>query len=145
MKVREIMSRDPVCCIADETAQSVASKMCENNVGSIPVVTDLNSKKLTGIVTDRDLCCTIIAQGLDSKSTKIRPFVHNSPVSCRADDDLAGCERAMQQHQIRRIPVVDDQGRCIGIVAQADVALAVDAQQVQKTVAEISRTRPVKG
>ena len=144
MKVREIMSRDPVCCVPEETAQNVASKMCEHNVGSFPVVSDWDSKKLVGIVTDRDLCCTIITQGLDAKTTKVRPFIHQKPVSCRPDHDLENCEQAMQQHQIRRIPVVDDQGACIGMVAQADIALAVGPKDVQKTVAEISRTRPVK-
>ena len=144
MKVREIMSRDPVCCVPEDTVQSVASKMCENNIGSLPVVSDRDSKKLLGIVTDRDLCCTIIAQGLDATTTKVRPFMHDKPVTCRPDHDVENCEKAMQEHQIRRIPVVDDRGCCIGMVAQADIALAVGAKDVHKTVAEISRTRPAK-
>ena len=63
--------------------------------------------------------------------------------TCGPDEDLERCERAMQKHQVRRIPVVDQQGRCIGIVAQADIALALDPQHVYQTVSEISRTRAV--
>ncbi len=63
MKIREVMTPDPVCCVPGDTAQSVAKIMCEHNVGSIPVVVDQQSRKLTGIITDRDLCCSIIAKG----------------------------------------------------------------------------------
>ncbi len=142
MNVREVMTSNPVCCLPEDTAQTVARTMCESNVGSVPIVTDRESRKLTGIVTDRDLCCTIIAQGLDPAST-VRPFMRENPVACRPDEDLESCERAMQKHQVRRIPVIDQQGRCIGIVAQADIALALDPQHVYQTVAEISRKRAV--
>src|SRR5207245_9338820 len=66
MNVREVMTSDPVCCVPGDTAQSVAKIICEHNVGSIPVVTDQQSRKLTGIITDRDLSWSIIAQPLDA-------------------------------------------------------------------------------
>lgn len=141
MNVQEIMTPNPVCCLPEDTAQTVASIMCQFSVGSVPVVSDRNSEKLTGMVTDRDLCCTVIAQGLDPATTAIRPFMHDSPVSCRPNESLESCERKMQKHQVRRIPVTDEQGRCIGIVAQADLALSDNSQRVHQTVAEISRTR----
>src|SRR5215472_4501889 len=65
MKVKDVMTRNPVCCVPGDTAQRVAKIMCEHNVGSIPVVVDQQSQKLTGIITDRDLCCSIVAEGLD--------------------------------------------------------------------------------
>ena len=141
MNVREIMTPNPVCCLPEDSAQTVESIMCQYNIGSVPVVSDRNSEKLAGIVTDRDLCCTIVAQGLDPATTAIRPFMHDNPVSCRPDETLESCERTMQKHQIRRIPVTDERGRCIGIVAQADLALSHDPQHVHQTIAEISRTR----
>lgn len=140
MNVREVMSSNPVCCLPEDTAQTVARQMCQSNVGSIPIMSDRQSKKLTGIVTDRDLCCSVIAQGLDPATTPIREHMRKNPVACRPDDSLESCEQAMQRHQVRRIPVVDEQGRCVGIVAQADVALNRGPQQVSKTVAEISRS-----
>ena len=139
MTVREVMTPNPVCCVPGDTTQSVAKIMCEHNVGSMPVVVDQQSRKLTGIITDRDLCCSIIAQGLDPKNTTIQKYMRQNPVACRDGEDLDGCEQAMQQHQIRRIPVVDGDGRCIGIVAQADLALKDRPEKVSKTVADISR------
>ena len=143
MTVREVMTPNPVCCVPGDTAQSVAKMMCEHNVGSMPVVVDQQSRKLSGIITDRDLCCSIIAQGLDPKNTTIQKYMHQNPVACRDGENLDGCEQAMQQHQIRRIPVVDGDGRCIGIVAQADLALKDRPEKVSKTVADISRPQHI--
>lgn len=139
MKVKEAMTANPVCCVPSDTAQQVAKVMCDQNVGSIPVVKDQQTRELAGIITDRDLCCTVVAQGLDPKSTQIQQYMRQSPVSCREDEDLSNCEKSMQSHQIRRIPVVDNKGCCIGIVSQADLALKDKPDRVSKTVAEISR------
>jgi CBS domain-containing protein len=138
MKVREVMSSNLVCCLPSDTAQKVAGILCEQNIGSVPVVEDQQSRKLIGIITDRDLCCSVVAKGLDPKSTPIEKFVSLNPVTCRVDENLEKCERAMQEHQIRRIPVVAE-GRCIGIVSQADLALKEKPEKVSKTVAEVSR------
>ena len=140
MKIREIMSMNPACCTAEDSAQNVAEMMCELNVGSIPVVADQQSRTLVGMITDRDLCCSVLAHGLDSKTTRIREFVTYSPVSCREGENIDRCERWMQEHQIRRIPVVDSQNRVIGIVAQADLALKEKPGKVHKTVAAISKS-----
>jgi len=139
MQVKEVMTPDPACCVPGDTAQNVAIIMCEHNVGSVPVVVDQQSRKLTGIITDRDLCCSIIAQGLDPKTTPIQQYMRQNPVACHDGENLDGCERAMQKHQIRRIPVVDADGRCIGIVSQADIALKEKPEKVSKTVSEISK------
>ena len=66
MKTREVMSENPVCCLPN--AQAVARMMCEQNIGLIPVVSDQQSKRLLGVITDRDLCCSIVARGLDAKT-----------------------------------------------------------------------------
>jgi len=139
MKVREIMSSNAVCCLPSDTAQTVARLMRERNVGSIPVVSDQQSKKLIGMVTDRDLCVGIVADGLDPKTTRVEKFLTAHPVSCREGENVENCERAMQERQVRRIPVVDAEDRVIGIVAQADLALKEKPDRVHKTVAEISR------
>lgn len=114
--------------------------MCDLNVGSLPVVADHQSHTLVGMITDRDLCCSVLAQGLDSK-TMIQDFIAYSPVSCREGENIDRCERVMQEHQIRRVPVVDGENRVIGIVAQADLALKDKPEKVHKTVAEISKSR----
>ena len=114
--------------------------MCDQNVGSIPVVTDQESRKLVGIITDRDLCCSVIADALDPKITAIEKFMTLNPITCRDAENIENCERLMQEHQIRRMPIVDGDGRVIGIVAQADLALKEKPDRVSKTVAEISKT-----
>ena len=143
MKVKEIMSVNPACCTPDDSAQNVAKMMCDLNVGSIPVVADHQSRSLIGIITDRDLCCRVLAHGLDGKSTPIQEFITYNPAICRDGENVGNCERLMQEHQVRRIPVVDKENQVIGIVAQADLALKDKPERVHKTVAEISKnTRP---
>jgi CBS domain-containing protein len=142
MKVREIMTREPVCCTPEDTAQKVAGILRDQNIGSVPVVLDQQSRTLLGMITDRDLSCTVVADGLDPKSTRIEKMISLSPVSCRDGENIDACERLMQEHQIRRIPVVDGEGRCIGIVSQADLALLEKPEKVAKTVTEISRPAP---
>jgi CBS domain-containing protein len=139
MKVREVMTNDPVCCLASDKAQRVAQTMRDHDVGSLPVVADHDSCKLIGMITDRDLCCSVIAEGLDPKSTAIVRFVSTELVTCRDGENLDHCERLMQEHQLRRIPVVDGNGRCIGIVAQADLARKDKPEKVSKTIVEISK------
>lgn len=142
MKVREVKTANPLCCLATDTAQKVAQTLRKKHIGSLPVIRDQSSLQLIGMITDRDLCCSVIADGLDPKSTTIENFISTDLVTCRDDDGLDQCERAMQEHQLRRIPVVDDQGRCIGIVSQADLALKGPPDKVSRTVAEISKPGP---
>jgi CBS domain-containing protein len=137
MRVKDVMTAEPVCCRLSDTAQEVAKILRDEDIGSVPIVSE--ERKLEGIITDRDLCCTIVAEGLDPRTTSINNYVTRNPLSCRADDDLDDCERAMQKNQIRRIPVVDDQERCIGVVSQADLALREEPKKVKETVAEISK------
>ena len=141
MKVREVMTVSPLCCVPDDTAQAVARIMKERNIGSVPVVVDRQSRKLIGMITDRDLCCSIVAQGLDPRNTGIEKFITPNPVTCRDGENVNACERLMQEHQIRRIPVVDGDRQLIGIVAQADLALKDQPEKVSKTVAEISKNK----
>ena len=140
MKIREAMSPNPVCCLPTDSAQRVARTMCDHNVGSIPVVLDQDSRKLVGVITDRDLCCSVIADGLDPKSVTIEMFMTLNPVTCREGENVENCERLMQEHQIRRMPIVDVEDHVIGIVAQADLALKDKPERVSKTLAEISKT-----
>jgi CBS domain-containing protein len=145
MKIREVMTFNPICCLSSDTAQKVAQILRDNNVGSVPVVADEQSRKLVGMITDRDICCSIVAAGFDTKTITIEDFVHTNPVTCRDGENLDKCERAMQQKQIRRIPVIDGDGAVIGIVSQADLALKDKPEKVSKTVSEISKPETKQG
>jgi len=139
MKVREVMTQYPQCCRLSDMAQTVAQMFRDQDIGSMPVLSDGESRRLEGIITDRDLCCGIMAEGFDPKITPIMAFVSRSVVTCRPEQSLDSCEKLMQMHQIRRIVVVDDSANCVGILSQADLARSEDSHKVHRTVAEISR------
>jgi len=114
--------------------------MRDRNVGAVPVIADQQSRRLIGMITDRDYCCSVVADGLDPKKTTIEQFISMNPISCRDGENIEKCERLMQDHQVRRIPVVDSDDKVIGIVSQADLALHDRPDRVSKTVAEISKS-----
>src|SRR5205814_1220818 len=122
-RCREVMTGAPVCCLSTDTAARVAKFMKTENIGSVPICEDRQNKKLVGIVTDRDLALYIVAEGRDANGTKVQDVMTRQPVTCRAEDDLQKALDAMEKHQVRRVPVVDDDGQLIGIISQADVAI----------------------
>jgi len=140
MLVKNVMSSKLIFCTPSDTAQTAARSMKLHRVGALPVVSDILNLKLEGIVTDRDLCCSVVAEARLAEKTKIADVMTRNPVTCAPENTLEDCEALMQEHQIRRIPVVDSQGRCVGIVAQADIALHAPNGIVAKTLAEISKS-----
>jgi CBS domain-containing protein len=140
MLVKDVMSTKVIFCTPSDTAQTAARNMKFHQVGALPVVSDILNPKLEGIVTDRDLCCRVIAEARLAEKTKIADVMTRNPVTCTPENTLEHCETLMQEHQVRRIPVVDNQGRCVGIVAQADIALHAPNGIVAKTLAEISKS-----
>lgn len=140
-KCNEVMTKNPVCCLPDTMVAEAAKLMKSKNIGSIPVIENEQTKKLVGIVTDRDLALKIVAEGLDAKSTKVGAVMTHKVVTCRADDDLQKALDAMAEHQLRRIPVVDNDDKVVGIIAQADVATRVNQpEKTAEMVKEISQS-----
>jgi CBS domain-containing protein len=121
MQAKEIMTANPCCCSSDATVQEVARTMRDHDCGSVPV-TD-KSGRLVGIVTDRDLTVRVLAAGLDHASS-IADIISREPASCSPDAELIEVERLMSDKQVRRVPIVDADKHCVGIVAQADLARA---------------------
>jgi CBS domain-containing protein len=114
--------------------------MSEEDVGIVPVV-DAQTNRLVGVVTDRDLCLDVVAAGRNPKETKIANSLHAQPVICFADDDIEECLEQMKLHQVRRVPIVDEDGRCVGIISQKDLALVLnEPQKLIETVKEISKS-----
>jgi CBS domain-containing protein len=139
-KCNEVMTKDPVCCLPDDTVAKAAQLMQRDNIGSIPVIENNQTQKLVGIVTDRDLVLKIIAKGQDAKSTKVEAVMTHQVVTCHAEDDLQKALDAMAEHQLRRIPIVDTNHKIIGIIAQADVATRVNQpEKTAEMVKEISQ------
>jgi CBS domain-containing protein len=139
MLVKEVISKNIFFCTPSDTAQEAARTMKANGVGALPVLSDSVNRKLEGIITDRDLCCGVVATAKLAEGTKVADLMTRNPITCVMENSLEDCEELMQKHQIRRIPVVDKNGRCIGIIAQADIALHAPAAKTAQTLAEISK------
>ena len=140
MKCNEVMTKDPSCCLPTDTVFDAAQLMKSQDVGPIPVVNDKQTKKLAGIVTDRDLALKVVAEGLDPKQTKIEEVMTTGVQTCGPDDDVTNVLELMEEHHIRRIPIVDDEDCLVGIIAQADVATRIDQpEKTHEVVEEISK------
>lgn len=145
MLVKDVMSKNLYCCVPSDTAQEAAETMRAQGVGALPVVSDSTNRLLEGIVTDRDLCCSVVAGAKLAETTRIADVMTRNPITCTTENTLDDCEELMQKHQVRRLPVTDKQGRCIGMLAQADIALHGPAGMVSKMVAEISKPKKQLG
>ena len=121
MKAQELMTKEPACCTPESTVREAAQLMLEHDCGCIAVV-QKGSMRLTGVVTDRDIACRCVAQG-GGPETPIREIMTTAPKCCHPEDDVAAVEQIMMQAQVRRVPVVDSQGNCVGMIAQADLAV----------------------
>ena len=140
MTCGDVMTKDPVCCVPTDSASRVAKIMKTENVGSIPVCESRQSRRLIGIVTDRDLAIQVVAEGRDGTNTLVQEVMTREPVTCSPESDLQRALDAMQTQQVRRIPVVDRSGHLIGIIAQADIANRCgEAEKTAETVHEISK------
>jgi len=139
-KCSEVMTKDPVCCLPNDSVAKAAELMKNENIGSIPVIESQQTQKLVGIVTDRDLALKIVSEGRDANSTNVEAVMTRRVVTCVADDDLQKALDVMAGHQLRRIPVVDHDNKIVGIIAQADVARRVDQpEKTAEMVKEISQ------
>ena len=138
MKTSEIMTSDPACCKEDQSLQDAATLMVENDCGQIPVVDDEGG--LVGVITDRDVCCRAIAEGM-SAETRVGDVMTRSVVSVTPDTSLEDCLASMEKNQVRRVPVIDDDGKCCGMVSQADVARTGSDAKTAELVQEVSQSR----
>jgi CBS domain-containing protein len=139
MQVREIMSDQLVCCTPDTPLREVARLMAEHDCGQIPVADSGGSRKPIGVVTDRDIACRVVGQGRNALELTARDCMSAPVVTVRADASVDDCCRTMEEHQIRRVPVVDEAGNCTGIVSQADIARVASEKVAGHVVREVSR------
>jgi CBS domain-containing protein len=137
MKASEIMTKNPRVVTPDTSVQEAARLMHSEDTGVLPVVESEGSRRLLGVVTDRDITIRVVAEGKSSAS--VRDAMSSGVKTCRPDDDVKDVMNAMAKEQVRRIPIVDDQGAVVGIVAQADVVLQANDKQAEKTVEAISK------
>jgi CBS domain-containing protein len=134
----DFMTDNPTCCLPSDTVVAATRVMRDEDVGSVPVVD--NQQRLLGIITDRDVVLRVVAEAYDPGDTTVLEVMTRHPVTCRPDDDMRRALDLMAQHQVRRIPVVGDDRRLLGIIAQADIATRMDSpRRIATVVEEISQ------
>src|SRR5512134_3784742 len=130
------MTENPRAVDADKPVSDAAKLMRDEDVGLTPIV---EGDRLVGTLTDRDIAIRVVAEGRDPESTTVREVASSELVTIDPDQSLDEALRLMAQHQVRRLPVVEEEGRLVGIVAQADVARHGDDTQTGQVVERISQ------
>jgi CBS domain-containing protein len=132
---REVMTTDVTCIKEGDTLVEAARLLRQLDVGALPICG--SDDKLKGMLTDRDIVVKCIADGGDPSTATAGDLAEGKPVTIGADDDIRDALTMMQEHQVRRLPVIDGH-RLVGIISQADVALSMSPTETGETVAEIS-------
>ena len=139
MKVSEIMTKRPACCEPETPLQDVAKLMVQHDCGEIPVVDSQRTMRPVGVVTDRDIVVRCIAEGKNPLECDAGDVMSSPVVTITPDMNTDEVGDLMEEHQVRRIPVVDEAGALCGIVAQADIARHAHPREVAEVVREVSR------
>ncbi len=143
MRVRDVMTTDPRTCLPGDTAFKAASIMKVLETGIVPIIEDKQSRRLVGVVTDRDLCLGVLAEGRDPQATPLTDCMEYTVVTCTPEDDERTVLALMRDHQVRRIPVVNQQRVLQGIVSFADVMQRMDvpSTDIYQTMKHVTQPR----
>lgn len=129
MKAREIMTKEVHSCRPEASLNEAARIMWDHDCGCVPVVD--SSRRIIGIVTDRDVCMAAYTKGLPLTEIQVQSIIPEHVYSCSPDDSIETIEGIMRHHRIRRIPVTDSESRLVGIISLNDVALAVQSERAR--------------
>jgi CBS domain-containing protein len=139
-RAHDIMTKDPATVTPETRMQEAARLMKEQDIGILPVVEAAGSKHLVGVITDRDIAVRCVAEGHDSSRCAVKEAMSTGIRTARPDDSVEDVMELMGREQVRRIPIVDERGDLVGIVAQADVVReADDDRKAERTVEKISK------
>ena len=139
MEVREIMTTDPAVCEVSQPVRDAAEMMEECDCGAIPVVESMSNKRLVGIITDRDIAIRAVAKGLDPLETKVGECMTADITFVHPESTLEEVQQIMENLQVRRVPIVDQDECVCGMVSLADIALVRPEQKAASLVQEISK------
>ena len=134
--IRDVMTSDPCTIDAEQSVAYAAKMMRKEDVGLAPIV---EGDKLIGMLTDRDITIRVVAEGRNPEQVKVREVASKQVVTIDPQQDLDEALRIMAKHQVRRLPVVEEDGKLVGVVAQADIAREGDDKQTGALVEEISK------
>src|SRR6266550_3187726 len=128
-QAKDIMSANPACCMPEHDVQQAAERMVKHD-----------NMKPIGVITDRDITCRVVATGKNPKQTRVRDAMSSPPVTVKPETSIEDCCQILEKFQIRRVPVVDESGRCCGMVSQADIANAAPTKQIAEVVKQVSES-----
>ena len=134
--IRDVMTSNPTGIETSTPVVEAAQLMKSDDIGSVPI---LESGRLVGMLTDRDIVVRVVAEGKDVQATTAGDIASRDVVTIDPQQELDEALRLMAQHQVRRLPVVEEDGRLVGILAQADVAAVGDDTSTGQMVEQISQ------
>jgi CBS domain-containing protein len=138
--VESLMTKNPVCCTAVTKLPVVAKMMVDHDCGEIPVVDDMKNLRIMGVITDRDIVCRTVAKNLNPLDILVSDVMTFPLVTVAPGSSLEKCCEIMEEHQIRRLPVVDDFDRICGIISLADIARS-NFSQMSEVLREVSHPK----
>jgi CBS domain-containing protein len=140
MKAQDIMAKNPRCVTPMTTVQEAARLMKSADVGALPVINDETSGTLVGMITDRDIAIRVVAEGRNAGSCRVDEVMSKSSLAvAKTDDSIEDVMKVMGREQVRRIPIVDDNQKVVGVVSQADVVRKADSDtRAEHTIEKIS-------
>lgn len=138
MQVKEMMTRNPACCTPDTSLREVALMMVQKDCGEVPIIEDEESRIPVGVITDRDIVCRTVADNRNPLDLTAADCMSKPIITVTPSMSLEECCRILEEKLIRRVPVVDDRGACVGIVALADIALHTGKNVAGHIVREVS-------
>jgi CBS domain-containing protein len=154
MKVEQLMTKEVSTCGSDDMLNQAARVMWERDCGFVPITEGIESRRVVGIVTDRDICMAAYTQGRTLEQIRIRDVMSTGIRACRPGEDLSDAEATMRRAQVHRLPVVDDAGQLLGVISLADIAREsarqagsktprVSASEIGETLAAIRQPRAI--
>jgi CBS domain-containing protein len=136
-KAKDVMTPNPRVIAADAPVQEAARLMQQEDTGVLPVVESQGGRRVVGVITDRDIALRVVAEG--RASATVREAMSTGVRTCPQDADLKDVMKVMADEQVRRVPIVDEQGELVGIVSQADIVLEGDDRRAEETIERISQ------
>lgn len=139
MELRDMMTANPAACMPDSSLEEVAEMMIDCDCGMIPIISDDGSNQPIGTITDRDIVVRSLGDGKNPMEMTAGDVMTDNPVTIDEDASHSEAIQLMEQNQLRRLLVIDENGECCGIVSQADLARHTSEQEVGEVVQHVSR------
>lgn len=154
MKIEQLMTKSVATCGPDASLDQVARIMWEHDCGFVPVVENEQSRRVVGVVTDRDVCMAAYTRGQELREIRVGDVMSKAVRSCPPGRDVAAAEETMREAQVHRLPVVDDAGQLLGVISLADIAREaareagsprpqVSTEEIGETLARIRQPREI--